>query len=115
MRKPTRAFSIRQPLVELILRGIKKKKYRSLPTRIKERVYLYANLRPSPRQMEWRKVGKNPGELPTGAIVGTVEIVGCRWDERYECYACVLKAPRRLRTALIPKNQPQPVFWRPRF
>src|SRR2546426_5287471 len=64
--QPSRAISIRQPLVELILRGIKKKEYRTVPTNIRERVFLYASLRPSPRPMEWRKAHKEPGELPTG-------------------------------------------------
>lgn len=44
--KPTRAISVRQPYVEMILRGIKKSEYRSQLTHIRERVYLYASLKP---------------------------------------------------------------------
>jgi hypothetical protein len=40
-----RAISIRQPYVEQILQGSKKREFRSRPTRIRERVYLYAALR----------------------------------------------------------------------
>ncbi len=59
-----RAISIRQPFVELILRGDKKFEYRSTPTKLRERVYIYASQKPKDRPSEWRKVGKEPGELP---------------------------------------------------
>lgn len=45
-QKITRAISIRQPYVEMILRGVKKVEYRSQVTHIRERVYLYASLKP---------------------------------------------------------------------
>ena len=110
-----RAISIRQPFVEQILRGIKKAEYRSQPTNIRERVYLYASQRAADWPRGWTQVGKVPGTLPTGAIVGSVEIAGCRWDGRAERFAYVLRNPRRVRKPLIPKNRPQPVFWRPKF
>lgn len=110
-----RAISIRQPFVELILQGRKTREYRSKPTNIRERVYLYASLRPADWPEAWRQVGKQPGELPTGAIVGSVEIVGCRVDGRTGGWAYVLKNPKRLARSLRPTNQPQPVFWRPVF
>jgi hypothetical protein len=69
--KITRAISIRQPYVEQILRGEKKYEYHSQDTRIRERVYLYASLTPG-SDREWRKIGQEPGNLPTGRIVGTV-------------------------------------------
>jgi hypothetical protein len=37
-----RALSIRQPHAEAIMRGIKKIEYRSAPTRIRGRIYIYA-------------------------------------------------------------------------
>lgn len=108
-----RAIGIRQPFVELILRGDKNREYRSTPTRIRERVYLYASAKPADWPAAWRKVRCRPGDLPTGVIVGSVEIADCRWDERSGQYAYVLKAPDRLRRFLRPTNQPQPRFWRP--
>lgn len=111
----TRAISIRQPFVELILRGEKKYEYRSRLTNIRERVYLYASLTPSDWAAGWRKVGKEKGELPAGVIVGTVQIVGCRYRVANKEYAYVLRNPTRLRSPLNPKNQPQPMFWRPQF
>lgn len=113
--RPVRAISIRQPYVELILRGTKTREYRSRPTNIRERVYLYASLRPAEWAADWRKVGKRPGHLPTGVIVGSVEIVDCRWDGRMRCFACVLNAPKRLARHRNPIGQPTPCFWRPRF
>jgi hypothetical protein len=113
-RRITRAISIRQPYVEMILCGEKREEYRSQPTLIKERVYLYAALKPGDVS-EWQRLGKRPGELPVRKIVGTVEIAACRWDESRGCYAYVLKEPKRLSRPLTPRNQPQPCFWRPKF
>ena len=44
--KNMRALSIRHPYAEQILRGKKKAEYRSRPTNIRERVYIYASLTP---------------------------------------------------------------------
>jgi len=110
-----RAISIRQPFVELILRGVKQEEYRSKPTHIRERVYLYASLQPFESDEEWKKVGCAPGELAVGLILGSVEIVDCRPDPIGDGYAYVLCNPVRFARALKPLNQPQPVFWRPSF
>lgn len=111
----TRAISIRQPFVEQILRGEKQFEYRSKPTKIRERVYLYASAKPVDDAALWRKVKARPGDLPTAVIVGSVLITGCEWDEDRECYAYGLASPERLRQHLTATNQPQPVFWRPQF
>ena len=111
--KITRAISIRQPFVEQILRGEKRAEYRSIPTNIRERIYLYASAKPHPNPSLWRSIDRAPGCLPAGAVVGTVEIVGCRWNGRD--YAYQLARPRRLRKPLKPRNRPQPVFWKPCF
>jgi hypothetical protein len=111
----TRAISIRQPLVEQILRGQKKFEYRSKSTNIRERIYLYASAKPFDDPALWRKMKAQPGDLPTGVIVGSVEITECRWDDDNGCYAYRLANPERLDAHLSPINQPQPVFWRPQF
>lgn len=110
-----RAISIRQPLVEQILLGEKKFEYRSQATKIRERVYLYASAKPFEDPDLWRKMRVRPGDLPTGVIVGSVEIIDCNWDDENGWYAYSLARPQRLRDHLTPVNQPQPVFWRPRF
>ncbi len=114
MQTITRAISIRQPFVEQILRGIKKKEFRSRPTKIRERVYLYAALTPRREPALWRSVGCEPGDLPAGVIVGSVEIADCKQLPTGE-YAYILKNPKRIRKPLSPINQPQPGFWPPQF
>jgi hypothetical protein len=115
MTRITRAISIRQPWVELILRGEKVAEYRTLATKIREHVYIYASLKPADSPPDWRKLNKSPGDLPVGAIVGTVEIVDSQWDEQHGCFAYALRNASRLGSFLYPQNQPQPRFWRPRF
>lgn len=110
---PIRAISIRQPYVELILRGKKKAEYRSVRTNVRETVYLYASLTPADDDEAWRVVKAEPGSLPTGAIVGTVDIVDC--DGEDGDFAYQLARPKRLTTPLRAVNQPQPCLWRPRF
>ena len=73
----TSALSIRQPFAELILRGIKKIEYRSILTHKRERVYIYASKVPVDDPGAWAKVKLEPGDLPNGVLVGTVEIVAC--------------------------------------
>lgn len=111
--KPTRAISIRQPYVEQILRGSKRIEYRSIPTNIRERVYVYASLKPADDPEAWTRARAKPGDLPTGVIVGTVEIVDCRQGRGRADFQYILARPKRLRKPLRAKNQPQPVFWRP--
>jgi len=60
----SRAISVRQPATELILRGVKKAEYRSRPTTIRGRVMLNAAMKRLDWPEEWRKVGKEPGQLP---------------------------------------------------
>ena len=109
-----RALSVRQPYAEQILRGEKTEEFRSRQTHVRERVYLYAGLKPGDRD-SWEELGKVPGQLPAGVIVGTVEIAGCEWDDDLDCYVWQLESPRRVRQRLRPKNQPQPGIWRPKF
>lgn len=107
-----RAISIRQPYCDQILRGIKLSEYRSRRTNLRERVYLYASLTPGDRE-DWDDHGYAPGELPAGVIVGSVEIIDCRWNEELNTFGWKLARPRRLRSRLKPTNQPQPGIWQP--
>jgi hypothetical protein len=110
----TRAISIKQPFVELILRGKKKFEYRTIPTKIRERVYLYASLKPRTDPDLWKKVKREVGSLPAGLIVGSVEIIECIKEGKGR-YAYKLSRPKRLRKPLKAKNKPSPVFWLPKF
>lgn len=74
MRPPgrtKRALSIRQPYAEQIMRGVKRIDYRSRPTKIiGERFYIYASRQPGPPE-EFASIDCQPGNLPTGVIVGS--------------------------------------------
>lgn len=113
--KIIRAISIRQPYVELILMGKKKFEYRSMATNIRERVYLYASNQQGGSEAQLKQTGKSFEELPKGMIVGSVEIVDCKWNESRDCYAYKLSSPIRLKRNRKPVNHPSPVFWRPTF
>src|SRR2546425_10994187 len=102
-RKVTmRALSIRQPFAEAILRRTKCIEYRSGPTRIRGRVYIYASATPSsPAALD----------LPRGVIIGTVEVFACTGSAgRYEWH---LRGPRRLVRPRKPLAHPQPVWFNP--
>jgi len=105
-----RALSIRQPYVERIMRGEKTIEYRSQPTKVRGRVYIYASLKPAQEQ-EFATLSAKPGDFPTGVIVGTVEIVDC--TNRDGAYEWHLARPKRLARPLKPRNKPQPVWFYP--
>ena len=110
------AISIKQPFVELILQGKKKKEYRSRRTNIRGRVFIYASSTPRADERDWRKCGKDRDEVPYGVVVGTVEIYDCR-PNHAGGYAYLLRDPVRFGTAKRPRSipKPQPCFWRPEF
>jgi hypothetical protein len=104
--KNMRALSIRQPYAEQILRGNKKIVYRGRSTNIRERVYIYASLTPGDAE-DWEAMKMQPGDLPRGVLVGTVEISDC--TGRPGDYKWHLTKPDRLKRQMKPKKHPQPV------
>jgi len=70
-----RAFSVNQPFAEQIMLGKKKFEYRSMKTKKRTRVYVYASERNDRAAYEIMK--KEPGNFPNGVIVGSIEIVDC--------------------------------------
>jgi len=106
-----RALSICQPYAEEILRGTKKFEYRSTRTKIlNERVYIYASLKPGDPK-RFKKLGLDIGDLPTGVLVGTMEIEGCQPTE--DGWAWKIRDPRRLNRRRRPRGKPQPVWFYP--
>lgn len=103
-----RALSIRQPYAENILKGTRKIEYRTRSTSIRERVYIYASHTPGPRE-EFESLGLLPGNLPTGVLVGTVEITGC--TGKPGDYEWCLARPKRLPKPVRPKKHPQPAWF----
>jgi len=104
------ALSIRQPHAERILSGTKTIEYRTQPTNKRERVYIYAGKTPAAPKF-WREIGLKPGDLPTGFLIGTVEIVDCR--NRNGGYEWHLVKPKRLKRLIKPKKHPQPAWFFP--
>lgn len=105
-----RALSIRQPYAEQILRGTKKIEYRSVPTNIRERVYIYASLSLAPDEV-FERARLVPERLARGVIVGSVEVIDCkRGRTGYEWY---LARPQRANRLRKPRNKPQPVWFIP--
>ncbi len=94
-----------------MLSGKKKIEYRSRVTHVRGRVYIYASLTPDIEAFD--EMGIEPGSLPTGVLVGTVEIAGCskRWYE--DEYEWELRLPLRLEQPIKPENHPQPVWFKP--
>jgi hypothetical protein len=109
--KRTLALSIRQPYVELILRGRKRWEERGRATEVRGRILLYAALQPAFDPASWHRVGKSPGSLPTGKLLGTVEVFDCK--RRGSRYQWLLRRPRRLARPLRPRKHPQPVWFYP--
>jgi len=104
------ALSIRQPYAELILRGLKRVEYRTRATKRRSRIYIYASSKQGDSGA-FDEIGLRAGELPTGVLIGTVEIVACIGAPGdYEWH---LSAPRRLKRMLKPKNHPQPSWFYP--
>lgn len=113
-KKPIRAISIQQPYAEMILRGVKVEEYRSVVTHVRERVYIYASLTPGD-EASFKKLGLKSGDLPTGVIVGSVEIIDCKsriHPSKYK-FAWKLANPKRLSKPIKPERQPQPLFFKP--
>jgi hypothetical protein len=110
MKILNRALSVRQPYAEQIMRGIKRIEYRSMPTKLRGRVYIYASKTPG-YLSGFEKIKAKPGDFPVGVVIGTVEIVDCT-GEPYE-YEWHLAKPKRLKKPMEPNGHPQPVWFEP--
>jgi hypothetical protein len=104
------ALSMRQPYAEQIMRGTKIIEYRSIPTDIRGRIYIYASSTPGHYSL-FQKMNAEPGDFPMRAIVGTVEIIDCKDTAKgYEWY---LARPARLEKPVKADNAPQPIWFIP--
>ena len=105
-----KALSIRQPYAEQILRGSKRIEYRSMPTKHRGRFYIYASKTPGPAS-EFATLDLAPGQLPTGVLVGSAELVACSKGRRF--FEWRLTNPRRLARPRKPHSHPQPIWFNP--
>jgi hypothetical protein len=104
------ALSIRQPYAELILQGEKRCEFRSRATHKRGRVYVYAGLQ-SGAEEDFARHHLRRDALPTGVIVGTVEITDCTGEPGD--YQWHLANPKRLKRPRKPKQHPQPTWFYP--
>lgn len=107
-----KGLSIRQPWAEMI----KTVEYRSLPTKLRGKIYIYASLGktdldPADRADIELELDKPIASLPSGVVVGTVEITDCNGSDG-EC-EWQLENPERFSSPLRPIEQPQPVWFHP--
>lgn len=107
-----RAISVRQPYAEMIMRGFKDEEYRSIPTNVRERIYIYASNTLETSEDYTEELGVKMEDLPRGVLVGTVEITGCYGSKR-DGYAWELANPIRLKELVKPIKKPQPVWFNP--
>jgi hypothetical protein len=112
-QRVTRALSIRQPHAEAIMRGNKTVEYRSGPTNIRGRVYIYAAQTRYSADAEAEDMDEygitdvTCDDLPRGVLVGTAELCDCDDGDWYICN------PERAKRRLKPKNRPEPVWFNP--
>jgi hypothetical protein len=112
-----KALSVRQPYAEAILRGVKSIEFRSRPTNVRGRVYVYATLGRFPGDQEAELLERHGiddvtcDDLPRGLLIGTVELWDCTGtggDYRWH-----LRDPERAKKLLKPTNRPQPTWFEP--
>jgi len=89
------ALGVRQPWVELILRGVKTIEVRSTDTRIRGTIYLYASKKFSdlPAAIDAFREHKLDGAaLPKGLLVGSVDISATRRARPHDTAAACVPA-----------------------
>lgn len=114
------ALGIRQPWAELIVRGIKTVEVRSLPTQVRGPIYLYASRKFADHpaaDLAIERFGLRCSELPTGLLIGTVEIVDSRPCTPADAAAACVPEPLLCGKIAWELANPRPLetFVRPRF
>ncbi|WP_417386557.1 ASCH domain-containing protein [Gimesia sp.] len=123
------ALGIRQPWAELILRGEKTIEIRSSQTQIRGTIYVYASkkLATTPHaEKAALKADIDVDTLPTGVLIGTVEIVdsfpatekhasaaGVPAELLAGKYGWKLANPKRLKKLIVPEYLPYGVWFYP--
>lgn len=123
------ALGIRQPWVELILRGVKTLEIRTQPTRVRGAIYVYASKTVASTPDATAAIARHEVSWADDChqrLVGTIEITGCRpttpADAEAAClaaesleglYAWTLANPKRLETPQKPRFLPYGVWFYP--
>ena len=104
------ALSVKQPYAELIIRGSKKIEYRSINTRIRGRILIYAS-KSYVKKDVFDYFDIEPSECQFGRVIGEVEIVGVDFESPK--YLWKLEKPKKYKCPYKPKCRPQPVWFYP--
>ena len=123
------ALGIRQPWAELILRGVKTIEVRTLETNRRGAIYLYSSKTIAEIPAAQRAVREHEIDiesLPTGRIVGSADVTGCRScvsaDAAAACvpasmlkgkFAWELASPQRLNEPVRPRFLPYGIWFYP--
>jgi len=108
-----RCISLRQPYAYLILHSDKDVENRRRRTHHRGPLAIHASL--TVNYEACRKYGLDPEKLPTGKVLGTVEVYDCirnsksKWAQRGR-YHWLLRNPKRLRK-YIPACGNSFIFW----
>lgn len=105
------ALSVRQPWADLIIGGEKTEEYRSSPTKVRGRVWIYASKTVDKEAMQGLVI-PDDGEFPTGVIIGSVEVTDCEWDPDNEEFIWSLAKPERCAPTPVSKRA-NPVWFHP--
>ena len=99
------------------MRGVKPIEFRSRPTNVRGRIYIYAALGRYSADEEAEMMSMygiedvGVDDLPRGVIIGTVELYDC--DGEDDNYNWHVRNPERAQTLRKPKNHPQPSWFNP--
>ena len=102
---------------EAIMRGIKKIEFRTVRTKIRRRVQIYAGLKRYSAGEEAEMLEAygiedvSSDDLPRGVLIGTVEVFNCTED--YGDFHWHLEKPKQATQMLKPEKQPQPMWFNP--
>jgi hypothetical protein len=116
-----RALSIRQPHAEAIMRGIKKIEFRKGPTKIQERILIYASPQRYTAKEESTLMSKygitdvSCDDLPRGVIIGSVELHDCKETSKGGPYTWGwhVRNPEPGKMLRKPKRRPNAVWFYP--
>jgi hypothetical protein len=99
------------------MRGVKPIEYRTRPTKIRGRIYIYASLGrydttdEADIMADYGIEDVECNELPRGVLIVTVELHDCTED--FGDHEWHVRDPRRLSELVKPETHPQPVWFNP--
>ena len=104
------ALSVKQPYAESIIRGEKVIERRTVNTKIRGRIMIYAS-KSKAKDSEFERLSIYSEDCLYGYIIGEVSIVEVNFDSPK--YLWKLEQPTRYKCPLKPMKRPQPIWFYP--